>query len=300
MRTTKRFTISVLERFSREARGTGAHERYTAWHRVSRGDPSSRGFSSLLSWHGRLLDLLSNGELVAQLFAAMLPDLVDVREQFPLAGAFTLDERQLAFGLDGRERLMAATVAIAEELGYKHPMLREHGQAAPWMMTTDLLLFFRDAGGKLSALAIAIKDNNDWKSAPRKKELLEIEREFWRRHQIPWLLITPEQWDERVLATISRIACWGLTRPVSADSRRSAREIALGNPWASISELVTLIGTSICEEDAGEFALWQAVWAGELPVDLHRTWRPHLPLKHISQIAFYEQNPLAMRRSAWI
>lgn len=299
MRTTKRFTPTVIDRFLREGRGKGAFQYYTAWHKVSRGDPSSRGFSSLLRWRGRLLDLLSNGELRVHLFASMVPGLVDVREQFPLAEGFSLDGRQLALGLDPNAPMNPATVAIARRLGYRHPMVRERGRQEPWMMTTDLLLFLKNPDGKLSALAIAFKEV-DWKDSPRKQELLAIEREYWRHHQVPWLLITPDQWDQRVVATINRVACWALSGPVSVESRRVACDIARSNPWASISDLVRAITCNILENDAGEFALWQSVWEGELPIDLHRSWRPHSPLRHISADAFWEQNPIAARRSAWI
>lgn len=84
MRTTKRFTPKVLARFAREGRGTGIYEEYIPWHRVSRGDPASRGRSHLLEWKDRLRELLSDGELGAQLFAVMLPDLDDSLEQYRL------------------------------------------------------------------------------------------------------------------------------------------------------------------------------------------------------------------------
>lgn len=299
MRTTKRFTPTVLERFHREGRGRGSFETYEAWHKVSRGDPSSRGFSTLLNWRGRLRDLLSSGELCAQLFATMLPNVVDVREQFPLVKEFTLDRQQLIRGLDGEGPLAPGTLESAHDLAYRHPILHERGRRETWMMTTDLLLLFEESQETLSALAVAIKDAT-WNQDPRTKELLAIERDYWLKREIPWILVTPYQWDRPVLATIQRIACWALGDPVSAASRRVACDVARTNPSASVSDLVRMIRPSILEHDAGERALWQAVWTGELPVDLHRSWRPHLPLKHISPLEFAELNPIAVRRSAWI
>ena len=300
MRNTKRFTPKVLSRFHREGRGTGAYGDYTGWHRVTRGDPSSRGFSSVVAWRGLHLDFLSNGEHTAFLFATMLPELEDVREQFPLADSFVLDQRQFLLGLDTEAPLEPGTLSIAESLGYKHPVLKEHGQLEPWIMTTDLLLFLKGAQGEPSALAVAVKDGSTaWRESRRTHELLAIEHEYWRRRGIPWILLTPSQWDARVFRTLQRIACWGLGAPVSAESRRVACEIARTNPNANVTDLVRLIRSHIAEGDAGERALWQAVWFGDLPVDLRRSWRPHLPLIHLSQQAFLDQNPLAMRRSAW-
>jgi hypothetical protein len=77
MRTTKRFTPKVIARFERQHRGEGTYADYIPWHRVSRGDPASSGRSHLLMWRDRLRELLSDGELVEQLFATMLPDLDD-------------------------------------------------------------------------------------------------------------------------------------------------------------------------------------------------------------------------------
>ena len=63
MRTTKRFTPAVLDRFKREGRGTGIFQDYIPWHKVSRGDPASSGRSHLVIWRSRLRELLSDGEL---------------------------------------------------------------------------------------------------------------------------------------------------------------------------------------------------------------------------------------------
>lgn len=299
MQTTKRFTPNVLDRFHREGRGLGSFETFGGWHKVSRGDPSSRGYSALLNWRGRLRDLLSTGELCAQLFVSMLPNLVDVREQFPLAREFTLDRQQLMLGLGGDGPIEPGTLQSADDLGLRHPVVREHGRLAVWVMTTDLLLFFDPPQGKLSSLAVSIKDRPVDPDS-RQWELLAIEHDYWTRRGVPWILITPDQWDRRVLHTIQRLACWALGEPVSTESRRLACDIARANPTSSVTDLVRRIGRRVREVDAGERALWQAVWVGELPVDLRRGWRPHVPLKHISAREFSELNPIAARRSAWI
>ena len=85
MRTEKRFTPTVLERFSKEGRGTGTYADYTPWHRVSRGDPSSIGRSHLIVWRDRQRELLSDQEWSGLNFAGLVPNLVDLTEQFPLS-----------------------------------------------------------------------------------------------------------------------------------------------------------------------------------------------------------------------
>jgi hypothetical protein len=51
--------------------------------------------------------------------------------------------------------------------------------------------------------------------------------------------------------------------------------------------------------DLAQRAVWQSIWRGELPIDLTRGWRPHVPLKLVSPAKFAEFNPILSRRSAW-
>lgn len=68
MRTTKRFTPHVLDRFRKLGRGTGTYQNYIPWQRVGRSDPSSMGRSHLQMWNGRQRELLSDQEWVGVFF----------------------------------------------------------------------------------------------------------------------------------------------------------------------------------------------------------------------------------------
>lgn len=208
MRTTKRFTPKVIERFIREGRGEGTYEDYIGWHRVTRGDPASSGRSHILNWRNRLRDLLSDGELGEQLFATMLPDLDDSLEQYELTPEPS-EHPLAAYGEGDMATLFPGTVALAKELGIKHPKLSQKGESIPWHFSTDLLLTFKSTTGRRHMLALAYK-TNDWKSSPRIRELLRIEKEYWERRGVRWLLISPELSDFRVVLTLRRIACWAL------------------------------------------------------------------------------------------
>lgn len=147
-------------------------------------------------------------------------------------------------------------------------------------------------------LALAFKPKG-WDKSRRAKQLLRLEREYWLRRDVPWLLITPEQYDLRVLLTLRRIACWAIVDAASPELRRAACDIAIANPFASVTQLLQQIERRCSSMYMAQCALWQAVWYGDLPIRLSRGWRPHRPLEHISPEEFALQNPIASRRSSW-
>lgn len=298
MRTTKRFTPTVIARFEKEGRGLGTYEDYVPWHRVSRGDPSSLGRSHLVHWRGRLRELLSDGELGEQLFATMLPNLDDSLEQFRLS-VDPSPSPLIAYGEHNDWSLLPGTLQIAGELGIKHPVLRGSGATEPWHLTTDLLLVFSAPPASRKMLALAFKPL-DWQANPRTVQLLRLEREYWVRRDVPWLLVTPSLCDQRTVLTLRRVACWGLGQSVLPELLQLAVTTARERPDRTVTQVLQAICSYTQTLDEAQRALWQAIWSGKLPVDLRRGWRPHVPLHHIGGQDFAQLNPVAMRRSAWI
>lgn len=299
MRTTKRFTPNVLARFEREGRGTGTYTDYLPWHRVSRGDPSSIGRSHLLNWEGRQRELLSDVEADVFRFSTVFGrDIVDIREQYKLSTESVLHELS-AYDIRTPPDLYKGTLAIAQEMGIKHPITYGDGTKCDWVMTTDLLITLRNPDGSQRLLALSIKTKEKLKR--RSISLLALERAYWQARGVQWLLITPHLYEETVAMTMRRIAQWALGEPVSSADLEVAVETVKATAGCSLTcvlqELATLVGT---ENDRHQRALWQAVWFGYLPVDLRRSWRPHVPLKLISVSEFRELNPVLSGRTAWI
>lgn len=297
MRTTKRFTPKVLARFIREGRGTGTHEDYIPWHRVTRGDPSSLGRSHLLMWRDRLRELLSDGELEEQLFATMLPNLDDAVEQCRLD---TEDAPHIltTYGYGKPWDLFPGTQTIAAKLGIKHPMVRDGHSIGPWVPTSDLVLIFKNRRGACDALALAFKPKG-WNKHRRTIELLSLEQQYWSAREVPWLLITPELYDHRVALTLCRIAPWALGDATSFEDRQVVASVARELVGHSVTSVLHRSAEFLGSLETAQRALWQAVWCGELPVDLRRGWRPQIPLHFISHSEFTDLNPIASRRSAW-
>lgn len=297
MRTTKRFTPTVLERFARQGRGEGTYANYQAWHQVTRGDPSSRGRSHITNFRERQFDLLSDKEMHSFLFSSMLPNLDDIRVQFPLS----LEENShelAAYDIRYRSR-QPGTLEIAKQLNIRHPICADKGKSKNWKPTTDLLLTLLKADGSRSLLAIACKPDRKPPSK-RTRQLLDLERTYWLARSVEWLFITPAEYDESTSNTLRRIQPYCLGEQMSHQYRQLARNIALAFHGMSYNTLVSTLATEIGDTLLAQQALWQAVFYGELPVDLKRGWRPHLPLDLLTRADFSALNPVASRRSAWI
>lgn len=300
MRNEKRFTPKVLERFLREGRGTGSYADYTPWHRVSRGDPSSKGRSHLIVWRDRQRELLSDQEWGGLNFAALIPNLVDLAEQFPLnqeSAPHDLSRWHVGEGL----KLFPGTREIAEMLGIKHPTLTDGDETHIWTSTTDLLLIVRNQRERLELLAVSCKPSSVL--TERAKELLLLEKTYWAQRGVDWLLITPEQYEKSVALTLRRTSPWGFDELASEREIRIACQTAHSMPRHPYSDVIHHLTDSFggeAQRHAAQRALWQAVWRGLLPVDLRRGWRPSQPLTLLSVEAFASLNPILARRSACI
>ncbi|ADL56905.1 TnsA endonuclease N-terminal domain-containing protein [Gallionella capsiferriformans] len=298
MRTTKRFTPTVLARFFKIGRGTGTFENYIPWHRVGRSDPSSCGRSHLQMWHGRQRELLSDGEWVGLFFAVSMKNLVDLTEQFPLS----LEDGQhemAAHRADTPPSRHPGTLEIAKRLGYKHPKTNEKGLSSEWVMTTDFILVLRTPANKLELLAVAFKPSADLKKK-RTKELLNIEREYWLARGVTWLLITPELFDQRVALRLRDTMPWALGGVVPERDLSIANAVTHELQGHSLTYILEQLTARFGDDDHAKRTFWQSVWCGKIPLDLRRGWRPHLPVTLLSAAEFLSLNPIAGRRSSWI
>jgi len=296
MRTTKRFTPAVLRRFERQGRGLGTFDEYLAWHQVSRGDPASRGRSHVQLWENRQLDLLSDIEWTCTLFATMDPEVVDIRPQFPLSLGTSQHELS-AYMADYTGLQAPGTQEIAARLGIAHPTVTGQGERSAWVLSTDLLLTL-DKHGDKSLLAVSAKPEEGWRT-PRQIELFSIEQAYWHARGVQWLLITPAQYSKSVGLTLRRTAAWALGPSVSENDLGLATIVATRLQCRSERLVLETLHQLLKNMDKAQRALWQVIWSGQMPVDLDRGHRNHLPLHHVPLERFIAQNPLRSGRSAW-
>lgn len=233
-------------------------------------------------------------------FAGLIPNLVDLVEQFPLSqdgSPHELSRWQVGCG----PKQFPGTREIAEKLGIKHPALTDGNLTHIWTSTTDLLLVLRNQRGGLELLAVSCKPSSVL--TERSKELLRLEKTYWAQREVDWLLITPEQYEKSVALTLRRTSPWGFDEPASEADIRVACQTVRSMPWHRYSDvmqhLTDRFGGETHRHEA-QRALWQSVWRGLLPVDLRRGWRPCQPLTLLSPEAFASLNPIIARRSACI
>lgn len=249
-------------------------------------------------WRNRQRELLSDGEWAGMLFATMLANLEDVREQHPLAkdsGEFELANYDVQFA----GQSAPGTIAIAAQLGIKHPRLNGDGRSELWTMSTDQVLVLRQPSGQLELLAIAYKPDAA-KLSKRSHELLSIEKAYWAVRDVEWLLICPEAYEKSVGLALRRCAPWGLGAAVSQAAISMASAITKRASGRSFTFVIDSLAAQLGDQDAAQRAFWQAVWYGHLPMDFRTGWRPHLPIQLLSPKAFKALNPIASRRSSWI
>lgn len=300
MRTTKRFTPKVLARFMAQGRSTGALEDFTPWHRVSRGDPASQGRSHLLYWRDRFRELLSDGEWKGELFIILMPNVFDSREQFKLSLDSAPHELQ-SYDVAAPGGLFDGTLKIASDLGFKHPRVAGDGETCDWEFTTDNLLTLMSSNGVKYLLAVSFKYGKFDTLKPRERQLLSIEREYWRRRGVEWLLITPQEYDNTVADCLRCSSGWGfISEPLAASVLSKASAVAKAMAGASLTHTLQEICVRLqVSLETAQHAFWQAVWKGELLLDLRRNWRPSTPVRFLNQTDFNTLNPLISRRSAW-
>jgi hypothetical protein len=299
MRTTKRFTPGVLERFRRVGRGQGTGQEYIPWHRVGRSDPASQGRSHLLRWNGRHLELLSDKERAMAYFSIMqMSSIRDIREQFPLA--LDASSHELAsYRADVGLQRYPGTRDIAAKLQIKMPKVSGDGVSADWVSSTDLLLTLVNQTNQFELLAVAFKPASETLSK-RKRQLLHLEKSYWDARCVPWLLITSREFDHRVADTLCRTMPWVLAESVSNDQIESARVHFDAYRGCSLHAILQKLTSALGSLDLAQRAFWQAVWKGKIPIDLRMGWRPHLPIICLSHDEFVAFNPIASRRTAWI
>lgn len=297
MRTTKRFTPALLDRYRALGRGTGTYNTYLPWHRVGRSDPASRGRSHLHMWRGRQREFLSDLEWVGFLFATMHRQLDDVLEQFPLS---LEAERHELSRYDSRADggAIAGTREMAERLGARHPKVTSAGRTEPWVMTTDQLLIFRSETGAPRLLATSFKYPGDLRRK-RARELLEIERLYWSERGVEWRLVTPDQFDPQVALTLRNAVPWGLGEKSSLEHVQTAIAVTKQKAGHPLSVVLSELAATLGSMDCAQRSFWQAVWSGDLPLDLTRGWRPHEPIRLLPPEKFWERNPIVAGRSAW-
>lgn len=304
MRRGYKFTPVKINNWIKAGRGTGTFADYNAWHQVRRGDPSSRGLSHLAncSLTGRLHHFLSSMESEVFGFLTMLPNLVDIREQYPLS----LDSHPLdisPYCSSALNQYADGTLAIAEQLGFKHPVLTNGLDKMPWTMSTDIVSTYLENNGIKNLLPISVKYDTNIKDK-RTIQLLKIEQSYWDKQNHEWLLITPSQSELSVRLTVRKAMPWAIPKSPDRVAQESHLMICqnLVSEFSGQSLKQCLLLLQSCIDQPLHYiqgVFWQAVWKGLLPIALNNPLQFSAPIRMLSTEEFISQNPVLSRRSLW-
>ena len=163
-------------RWIKDGRGSGRGSKYKPWLTVR--DLPSEGRSHRIFGHKsqRTHHLLSDLELAVFLLLEWSTKTTEIREQFPLK----IDD----------------TTSLASEAGLAHPSLRGVKQ----VMSSDFLVNTSDKINPKFVLQAkyegALQDH-------RTVEKLELERRYWEKKKIPWMLVTEKDVPKVVFQNIS-------------------------------------------------------------------------------------------------
>ena len=253
-----------IAQFQREGRGKGTGSQYKPWIRVA--DSSSQGISrrAFSQKTGRHHELLSNVEWHLFVLLEFSPDVVDIREQFPLS----------------REE----TQSIAAQRCIKHPVYP--GTAVPTVMTVDFLVKLKRQGNE-SLEAFSCKTADDLEK-PRTLEKLELERAFFDDLGIPHRLVI----DTELPTTKLKNLLWFRGATLDGDSEseypaalrelghRMAHELSRGVARGTLAEYCANFDARVGMQTGTGLRVARALlWEGTLQTDLNQ---PDLPAAPVS------------------
>lgn len=147
-----------------EKRGQGVGKDYVPFIKVGEFSSSGESVRVKSTTVGRIHHFFSGNELAAFLVFDWCKNVIDIREQFPIP--------------------LAETLNICRQLGIRHP--QEKGELK--IVTTDLLIDFLDG----TQLAIPVKPASKLNDK-RVIEKLQIEKSYWERSKIPCLIFTDQE-----------------------------------------------------------------------------------------------------------
>jgi len=163
----------------REKRGTGTEGGYRPY--IKARELNSTGTAESLRDYktGRVVELLSQGEVWYWYLLRWRDDVADIREQYPLR--------------------LTDTLRLARELGIRHP---DDGRRP---MTTDLYVTLTDASHEAYSVKAGRKSLNN----PRTVEKLYLEKLYWQARGVPFHLVFKEDVSRVLIRNIMDVtACY--------------------------------------------------------------------------------------------
>lgn len=154
----------------KQGRGQGEGHDYTPHIYTQEARLNSNSERPIGITTGRVHHLLSRLEAMVFVVYDWSPDVVNIREQYPLDQAITL--------------------RIAERLGIPHPTYPKTKPKQPIVMTSDFVLDVQREGDKKPSLHVRSVKPARRLYEPRTVAKLEIERVYWEMKGASWKIVT--------------------------------------------------------------------------------------------------------------
>lgn len=292
----------------KSGRGQGFGKDYRPFLQVTRQDHASIGHSHIITNHfiGRQHHVLSTLERKVGVLNLAQAVVTDLREQYPQWSCFHESPLALLYALLGLEwpgqhpANSEGTLAIAKSMRVRHASFV--GLQIPYVYTTDQLvtLQIKDQPPKLVAMCIKYRSELRPKKVRAKMfRKLRLEREYWRRLGIPWLLVTEREVNEQVYQNLE----WALS---GAIQRIQPGDLALLNRFVLAFGAAEWGGRCLDQMDVISTVLdinlsttirmlKLAIWRALIPVDLTQLVDLQRPLikKGFPRTAIDAWSPLA-------
>ncbi len=173
------WTEKKIEKYIKEGRGQGELSNYKPWLTIQN-VPSIGNNIRFRGWKAnRQHEYFSNLERDYFFILEWIDNIIDIREQFPL-------DRELTF-------------KIAEEKGIRHSI--DSKSRTLIVMTTDFVITVRE-GKNIKYIARTVKPGEKLEDR-RTIEKFEIEREYWKRKDVDWGIVTEKDIPSTMADNIS-------------------------------------------------------------------------------------------------
>ncbi|MCH4238761.1 MAG: TnsA endonuclease N-terminal domain-containing protein [Oscillospiraceae bacterium] len=176
------FTEQKIEAMKKAGRGQGKLADYQPWLMVDDFPSLGRGNRVRDIHTGRVHHFFSDLEMQYYFILAWNPNIVDIREQYPL-------DTEL-------------TEVAAARLGYPHP---KNQDGSSYVMTTDFLITYCPEGEKEAEYyARSVKTEKDL-SKKRTLQKQQIERCYWQEQNVQWKCVTENSFSRQKAKNIRKI-----------------------------------------------------------------------------------------------
>lgn len=248
-------TVKRIKAFN-EAKKRGIHIPYVKSTFMSAGTRS-------ISWcpvQKRVITFMSQGEKHLYITKLFEPNVIEIKEQYPLDYMLTQQ--------------------IADAFDVIHP--RKHLTGELTVLTTDLLVTYREKSGAQYRVAYSFKHSIDARSKTRTMQKFDIETAYWKRFGVR---------AEQVLRDdVSKIKAYNLLNYINYyDTELSASELrkfvsallddVIEHPYSSLRESLKAVSSSLKVNPSHCMTLFaNSMFKHILPIDLTQKIKLHKPL----------------------